>query len=144
LVESTLPITKVTAIRLEALTDSSLPQKGPGRADHGNFVLSEFTAQAQPATTRTVRLTFSGASATFNQGAFTASAAIDGQEGTGWAVGGGGIGRDQSAVFTLAEPLALPAGVKLMFSLGQHYPDGKHLLGKFRISVTDQPVPETR
>lgn len=30
------------AIRLEALTDDSLSQKGPGRAGNGNFVLSEF------------------------------------------------------------------------------------------------------
>ncbi|MCA9012788.1 MAG: PSD1 domain-containing protein [Planctomycetaceae bacterium] len=32
----------VTAFRLEVLPDDSLPQKGPGRAGNGNFVLSEF------------------------------------------------------------------------------------------------------
>src|SRR5438445_9331590 len=31
----------VAAIRVEALTDSALPSKGPGRTPHGNFVLSE-------------------------------------------------------------------------------------------------------
>ena len=33
--------TPVKALRLEALTDASLPKKGPGRKDNGNFVLSE-------------------------------------------------------------------------------------------------------
>jgi hypothetical protein len=34
--------TNVTAFRLEVLPDDSLPQKGPGRAGNGNFVLTEF------------------------------------------------------------------------------------------------------
>ncbi len=33
----------ITAIRLEVLTDPSLPHQGPGRAPNGNFVLSELT-----------------------------------------------------------------------------------------------------
>ena len=32
---------EITAIRLEALTDASLPAKGPGRAANGNIVLSD-------------------------------------------------------------------------------------------------------
>ena len=37
-------LTGITGIRLEALTDPSLPFNGPGRQpDNGNFVLSEFT-----------------------------------------------------------------------------------------------------
>jgi hypothetical protein len=38
----------VTAFRLEVLTDDSLPQKGPGRAGNGNFVLSEFIVTVVP------------------------------------------------------------------------------------------------
>jgi hypothetical protein len=41
-------LTGITGIRLEVLTDSSLPGNGPGRASNGNFVLSEFTASISP------------------------------------------------------------------------------------------------
>ncbi len=41
----------VTALRLEVLTDDSLPQKGPGRAGNGNFVLSEFIVTVVPPAT---------------------------------------------------------------------------------------------
>jgi hypothetical protein len=38
----------VTAIRLEALTDPSLPKNGPGRNAEGNFVLTRFGVTALP------------------------------------------------------------------------------------------------
>ncbi|MEO6436368.1 MAG: DUF1553 domain-containing protein, partial [Tepidisphaeraceae bacterium] len=39
----------ITAFRLEALSDESLPGKGPGRGDDGNFVLNDFKASIAPA-----------------------------------------------------------------------------------------------
>ena len=33
-------LTTIRSVRLEVLTHDSLPNKGPGRADNGNFVLS--------------------------------------------------------------------------------------------------------
>ena len=36
-----LPPGRLTALRVEALPDDSLPGRGSGRAGHGNFVLSE-------------------------------------------------------------------------------------------------------
>jgi hypothetical protein len=36
-----VPLSGITGLRLEALPDESLPAKGPGRSDGGNFVLSE-------------------------------------------------------------------------------------------------------
>src|SRR5262249_16224430 len=38
-----------TAFPLEVLPDDSLPAKGPGRAGNGNFVLTEFVVEHQPA-----------------------------------------------------------------------------------------------
>ena len=38
----------LTALRLEVLPHNSLPGKGPGRADNGNFVLSEIRATIAP------------------------------------------------------------------------------------------------
>ena len=40
-VRATLPSGGITGIRLEALTDPSLPTNGPGRASNGNYVLNE-------------------------------------------------------------------------------------------------------
>ena len=38
----------ITAVRLEVLTDDSLPHKGPGRQDNGNLHLSEFSVCVPP------------------------------------------------------------------------------------------------
>ena len=47
----------ITGIRIEALTDERLPKKGPGRADDGNFVLSEFKVQwADPSLNKEVEI----------------------------------------------------------------------------------------
>ncbi len=44
-----LPIDKVTGIRLDALADDRLANRGPGRAPDGNFVVTEFAAHLLPA-----------------------------------------------------------------------------------------------
>ena len=41
-------LTGITGLRLEVLTDSRLPNKGPGRATDGNFVLNELELTAAP------------------------------------------------------------------------------------------------
>src|SRR4029079_18915773 len=41
-----IPLNKVTGVRLDALADDRLPNKGPGRGTGGNFVVTEFTARA--------------------------------------------------------------------------------------------------
>ena len=45
----------ITAFRLEALPDDSLPGHGPGRAENGNAVLSEFRIATLPAAARLPR-----------------------------------------------------------------------------------------
>ena len=59
----------VSGLRLEVLTDDSLPQKGPGRASDGNFVLNEIefiaAPKADPKQAKPVKLT--NALADFNQ-----------------------------------------------------------------------------
>ncbi|MEA3211967.1 MAG: hypothetical protein QOE70_5024 [Chthoniobacter sp.] len=60
------PPGKLTAFRLEALPDDSLPSHGPGRADNGNAVLSELRvtagpSDAAPARGRFVRVTLPNA-----------------------------------------------------------------------------------
>lgn len=42
------PLGRLTALRIEALADPSLPRGGPGRAENGNFALSEVRLEAIP------------------------------------------------------------------------------------------------
>ena len=41
-------VKRITAIRIEALPDDGLPNRGPGRAENGNFTLLEFKVAATP------------------------------------------------------------------------------------------------
>ncbi len=57
---------KITAFRVEALPDASLPKQGPGRSDNGNAVLSHLlvsaaNAEAKAVRGRFVRVTLPGA-----------------------------------------------------------------------------------
>jgi hypothetical protein len=133
---------KVTAFRLEALTDDTLPQKGPGRAGHGNFVLSTFAVLAgSPGAADTpTAIRFSAARADFEQPQYGAAAAIDDKADTGWAIAGG-IGQPHEAIFTVHPDTSLPAGAPLTITLDQQYADGQHALGKFRLSVVQEPTP---
>ena len=45
-IETTATLSRVTAIRLEALPDPSLPKGGPGRDPYGNFQLNGFDVEA--------------------------------------------------------------------------------------------------
>ena len=47
---SQTPIEGITGVRIEVITDERLPQNGPGRANNGNFVLSEMELVASPNT----------------------------------------------------------------------------------------------
>ena len=44
-ISAKLPAGHYTSIRLQGLVDDSLPQKGAGRSENGNVVLSEFEAE---------------------------------------------------------------------------------------------------
>jgi hypothetical protein len=46
---------KITAFRIEALPDDSLPGRGPGRADNGNAVLSEVAVAVESVPAKSVR-----------------------------------------------------------------------------------------
>jgi hypothetical protein len=68
--EATASASKITAIRLEALPDETLPQSGPGRAE-GNFVLNELNVAAaplvpKPVAGRFVRVEIPGANKTLS------------------------------------------------------------------------------
>jgi hypothetical protein len=134
-VHSVAPETGViTALRLEALTHSSLPMKGPGRADNGNFVLSHFTFE-----TDGVPHHFRKASADHSQPNYDVGDVLKGDPAKGWAVNAADARQrnvDRQAIFFLDKPYAVREGQAFVFTLRfSDMPKG-YALGRFRIAVT--------
>ena len=124
-------------LTLDVLTDEALEGDGPGRPSHGNFVLSEVTAELREGGA-TRALSFARALADHHQVGqpdWPPSGAIDGDPRTGWAVGGG-TGRPHRLVLQLSEPLRAP-GAMLVVRLDQQY-GHQHLIARLRAQLTDQ------
>jgi len=137
------------AITLTAVPDETLPQKGPGGADNGNFVLTRLRATLFPAGSATgTQLEFTNARATFAQPEWPAAAALqrgrDGKVGSegGWAILGG-VGEPQTATFVLSSPIEVASGTKLRVTLeceNAKWP--KHVLGSFQLATSHAPATE--
>lgn len=135
---------KITGLRLEVLTDPSLPHQGPGRQDNGNLHLSEITANARvgdPTSGLVKTLALKNPRADFDQEGWTIAHALDGNPATAWGIYPQ-VGKPHRAVFELSEPLDASAGATLSVELKQLH-GGGHLIGRPRISVTsiDLPLP---
>jgi len=129
---------RLTGIRLEVLADDSLPSRGPGRADNGNFVLRRFTVSAvplaEPAAAQVLK--FGSVTSDFAQEGFDPASMLT-DSGRGWAVAGQ-LGRSHEAWFDCQDTTLHAGGTLLVFRLEQEY-GGTHTLGRFRLSVTDFP-----
>ncbi len=153
----------VTAFRLEVLPDDTLPNKGPGRAGNGNFVLSEFivkvlppppepTTPAPQKAVEEIAVPLQNPTATYEQtgaagdnpyGKWAVEAAIDGDakgKKWGWAIMEK-AGQPNFAVFETAADLTLSEGAKLKVVMAQNLDNPQHNVGCFRISVATSPRP---
>lgn len=122
---------QVTGLRIETLPDDKLPAKGPGLAGNGNFVINEVELQVDG---KPVAL--GQATADHSQNGFAAAAATDGKEKTGWAVLPE-IGKRHELVIPLKQPAS---GSEWTVAIQCHH-GSKHLPGKLRLGVTQQPAP---
>lgn len=139
-----IPASEFNTIRLDVLADNSLPAKGPGRVAHGNFVLSDLTAEVSETEdfAHPIRLKFDSAKADHEQAGrpWLAKDAIDEDVKTGWAIGSE-YGKDHWAEFSLSEPLQPSKASFIRIRLSQQY--GKqHTLGRFRLSLQSGVEPE--
>lgn len=127
-----LPAGRVGAVRLETLTDESLPSKGParGNGDRPNAILNEIEIRAGD---RAVELV--SATADYSQNNWNVSQAIDGDLKTGWAIAPR-FGEDHWAVFETI-PAEAGEGEKWTFTLTQHYGGGR-VIGRLRLSVAER------
>jgi mono/diheme cytochrome c family protein len=136
-------------VRLEVLSDPSLPAKGPGRAGDGNFVISRLSATFAPPgnADAPAEIKFVAAKADFEQSGFPIASTLNAPTEKGWAIHPA-AGKDHVATFVIALDVKIPAGSVLTFKIDQQHSDS-HALGKFRFSVTNalqtsspQNVPE--
>ena len=131
-------------LRLDLLTDASLPKKGPGRAENGNFVISEVVVESStsPDFANATQWAFQSAKADHEQNGFPASKAIDGKATDGgWAIANE-TGKAHWAEFQLKEPLDIQqptyVRVRLLQQHGTH-----HTVGRCKISFQSEGSPES-
>jgi hypothetical protein len=131
---STTKLKNILALRIEALADPSLPKGGPGRAEKGNFLLTDFEVKAKAAKAeKTVSLKLQNPRATFEQQEMPAAAAIDDKEASGWGVASE-VGKNHAVVFELSEPLANEEGSTLSFQI-DFKKSKQQAMGRLRLSV---------
>lgn len=143
---------RLTAIRLEVLTDDSLPQHGPGRQDNGNFHLSEFEVFVEG---RETPLVLVNPTADFDQSGWEIAKTIDQKDETAWGIHPK-VGVSHQAFFELKEPLTVNETVDPAAKIADESADRpamrlrivlkqlhgrSHLIGRMRLSITDAVAP---
>jgi hypothetical protein len=127
------------------LPHDALPQRGPGRAENGNFVLTEVAAAIRRLDQTTNAVSFNLAHADFEQSqnpettsrSTWGAASVIGRHVKGDAIGWAILPQTNQAhqlVLGLSAPVTLQAGETLTLELKQNHPG--HALGHFRIGVT--------
>jgi hypothetical protein len=145
----------MAGLQLEAIPHPSLPGKGSGRADNGNFVVSEIKARLVRSDGSIAQeLAFSNAAASFEQTShneqhpdkkWSAASAIDGDkrgETFGWAVLPQ-VKQPQQLWVSFNKPVPVIAGTRLVIELHQNHGAGHHTIGQFRLSATTGVKAET-
>lgn len=137
-VHATTKLTDIQAVRLELLTDSTLPELGPGRSAGGNVVLSGFELYAAPQADpeNLQRIELDSAKADFEQPGFGIAGALDTDQATGWAIAPA-VSKPHEAVIAVAKPFGFSNGTRLMFILRQEFGLSTSI-GRFRLSITPQ------
>lgn len=133
----------VTSLRLDAFTDKSLPQKGPGLNGDGSFQLVELKVTAKPidpnAKDAPIELKLKPVFVAFEDKDQPLSNAVDGKPATAWVVRTTAK-KDNAAVFELEAPLVgFASGTELTFEL--KFRDLG--IGRMRFALSTEPAPAT-
>jgi hypothetical protein len=131
----------VTGLRLEVLSDETLPKAGPGRADNGNLHLSEIrvTARARGSSGPGTPIKLEAAVADFDQDGWGIARAIDGKPATAWGIFPQ-VGQSHRAIVQFDPPAGIAGGTEFTIELDQLH-GGGHLIGRFRLALTTTPAP---
>jgi hypothetical protein len=131
---------RITGIRIEGLSDKSLPMAGPGRGPQGDFFLSEINLTAAPLSgkdkAKPVKLR--AVAATSEPAGFTLKGTLDRDSKTGWSAGIG-AGKDQAAAFETDGVTGFVGGSLLTLTL--KFENNGYALGRLRVAFTTAPRP---
>lgn len=132
------PTGKLTAIRLELLTHRSHTNGSHSRGENGNTVLTEFEVFVNDSDADTAtKVEISGAVADHSQEGHPIGGAIDGNTTSGWSAEGHIRRENCSALFTFASPVEVKRGTSLIVNLKHESRYPRHVIGRFRLSVTE-------
>jgi Protein of unknown function (DUF1553)/Protein of unknown function (DUF1549)/Planctomycete cytochrome C len=142
-IEGATTAPRVTAIRVEAMPDPSLPKGGPGRDPYGNFVLNgvDITAGGTRIGIKSIRADEAVGGTNFDA-FFPKTLPRDATAPRGWRIDASREEKrlPRQIVFTLDQPVDAPGALTIRLkyqgaAVGQ-------ALGKFRLSVSSSPTPE--
>ncbi|RYG34373.1 DUF1553 domain-containing protein, partial [bacterium] len=122
-----------TGLQLEVIPDEALPNRGPGRAPNGNFVLSQMIVEADG---KPVGLASSMAD--FVQNTHNIEELLTKHAEKGWAVHPS-LGKPHRMTVALATPVEAGRPIRVTLACVSDPP--LHTLGRFRISRTSAPAP---
>jgi hypothetical protein len=144
-IEAPASLARVTAIRLEALPDTSLPKGGPGRDVYGNFQVNEIEIRSgsDALPIKSIKADDSSGGSANLESFFPKVPARDGSAPRGWRID---ASRDDTRlarqiVFTLEQPVVNPAAV-LQIRLTHRGAAVGQAVGRFRVSVTSSLSPQ--
>jgi hypothetical protein len=136
-----IPAGVPTGLRIELLTDDSLPHRGPGRQDNGNLHLNELRVTVAPCAdpAAAIPIALRSPRSDFDQDGWGVTLALDGNPGTAWGIYPS-IGQPHAAVFELAD---VPAAIdeRLLAVRLEQTHGGGHLIGRLRLSISTAPPP---
>ncbi|MGV3484551.1 MAG: PSD1 and planctomycete cytochrome C domain-containing protein [Planctomycetaceae bacterium] len=129
---------QLTAIRLEALPDESLPAKGPGMAYYegrrGDFFLSELIMRSRDEPIPLRAASHSYGKLSIGSGSADAVNVIDGEGSTGWSTSGA-EGESHRWVANLNKPLSSEEPFEIQLVFERHFAAP---LGRLRFAVTSK------
>jgi hypothetical protein len=130
-----LPVGQTLALRVEAMAHASLVQGGPGRADNGNFALSDLRVDVRPIGSKEPghRVSLKDPKATFEQKGLPIAATIDADAKSGWAVDPQ-FGKDHAATFVFGEPIVSDGKSELVLTL-KFDVNHRHSIARPRVSL---------
>ncbi len=118
---------KIAYLRIEALSDESLPNYGPGFGNHGNFNIDSVSLSITGTDGKAKSIKLEKAATTTD----------DKPGGHAWSVKANNLGHDQAAVFKLAEPIGNSdgAGITVTIHCPGDSPSARQTIGRFRLSL---------
>ena len=128
----------IRGLRLEALSDPRLPDNGPGRASHANYVLSDFEVDVAPvgAPYETKEVVWASIVADYSQPNFGVSQLIDDDPKSGWAIMWYQRGETRTAILHAKDPFGFEGGTLVRIRLHFQSTYTQHGIGRFRVSYT--------